>query len=48
MRRRISRYKPGDLPITIIARDLPEKGIGKDDLPLIVTGIIVFCRSPIV
>jgi hypothetical protein len=48
MRRRISCYKSGDLPIIIIARDLPGKGIGTDDLPLIFTGIIVSCPFRII
>jgi hypothetical protein len=45
MRRKISRYEPGDLPITFIVRDLPGKGIGKDDLPQVLTGIFISCRS---
>jgi hypothetical protein len=44
MRRKISCYESGDLPMIIIACDLPGKGVGKDDLPLVFTGIFISCQ----
>jgi hypothetical protein len=37
--------RPADI---IIARDLPGKGIGTDDLPLIFTGIFISCQFRII